>query len=105
MHHSLGNSSQAITYLKKALHIADGLDLRHRSNSIIWNPITQNDTFQVEIEKASHLLDDIKRENKNSDYKICHFDLQTANSFEQRQINEVIHVIIYSLNYNVYFKM
>uniref|UniRef100_A0A6P7GVU4 Tetratricopeptide repeat protein 28 n=1 Tax=Diabrotica virgifera virgifera TaxID=50390 RepID=A0A6P7GVU4_DIAVI len=85
VHQLLGNSTQAVTYLTQGLGIAESLGrrdeeakIRNRLGLALW---TNGDLegAQKQLEITTHLLENIRRETKNSqDYKLSLFDLQSS---------------------------
>ncbi|CAH1107767.1 unnamed protein product [Psylliodes chrysocephalus] len=85
VHQLLGNRTQAVTYLTQGLAIAESLGrrdeeakIRNRLGLALWaNGDLEGAQKQLEI--TTHLLENIRRETKNSqDYKLSLFELQSS---------------------------
>lgn len=85
VHQLLGNKSQAIAYLTQGLCIAEALGrrdeearIRNRLGLALWSD-GDLEGAQKQLEAATHLLEVIRREARNSpDYKLSLFELQTS---------------------------
>lgn len=85
VHQLLGNKSQAIAYLTQGLCIAEALGrrdeearIRNRLGLALWSD-GDLEGAQKQLEAATHLLEIIRREARNSpDYKLSLFELQTS---------------------------
>lgn len=85
VHQLLGNRSQAIAYLTQGLCIAEALGrrdeearIRNRLGLALWAS-GDLDGAQKQLEAATHLLENIRQETRNSpDYKLSLFELQTS---------------------------
>lgn len=98
VHQLLGNKSQAIAYLTQGLCIAEALGrrdeearIRNRLGLALWSD-GDLDGAQKQLEAATHLLEMIRREARNSpDYKLSLFELQTSSY-------QVLQRVLVSLN-------
>lgn len=94
MHHALGNTSQAVSYLQQGLQIAeqvgrreDEAKIRHRLGLALWGH-GDLESAQQQLYRASDLFESIRRDARgSSEYKLCLFDLQTA-SYQALQVNQ-----------------
>lgn len=85
IHQLLGNRSQAIAYLTQGLCIAEAVGrrdeeakIRNRLGLALWSN-DDLDGAQKQLEAATNLLENIRREAKSSpDYKLSLFELQTS---------------------------
>lgn len=85
VHQLLGNKTQAIAYLTQGLCIAEALGrrdeearIRNRLGLALWSD-GDLEGAQKQLEVATHLLETIRREARNSpDYKLSLFELQTS---------------------------
>ncbi|KAI5696189.1 hypothetical protein M8J75_009497 [Diaphorina citri] len=85
IHHSLSNTSQAIAYLQQGLQLCELLNrreeearIRHRLGLALWSAGHLEDS-RTQFEQAASLLESIRTETRirETDYKLCLFDLQT----------------------------
>lgn len=85
VHQLLGNRSQAIAYLTQGLCIAEAVGrrdeeakIRNRLGLALWSN-GDLEGAQKQLESATHLLEVIRRESRNTpDYKLSLFELQTS---------------------------
>ncbi|XP_063923669.1 tetratricopeptide repeat protein 28 isoform X2 [Zophobas morio] len=85
VHQLLGNRTQAVAYLTQGLCIAEALGrrdeearIRNRLGLTLWAN-GDLDGAQKQLEAATHLLETIRREARNTpDYKLSLFELQTS---------------------------
>lgn len=85
VHQLLGNKTQAIAYLTQGLRIAEVLGrkdeearIRNRLGMVLWAD-GDLEGAQKQLETAANLLENIRREARNSpDYKLSLFELQTS---------------------------
>lgn len=98
VHQLLGNRQQAIAYLTQGLCIAEALGrrdeearIRNRLGLALWSN-GDLEGAQKQLEAATHLLEMIRRETRNSpDYKVSLFELQTSSY-------QVLQRVLVSLN-------
>lgn len=85
VHQLLGNLQQAVAYLTQGLHIAEALGrkeeearIRNRLGLALWSN-NDLDGAQKQLEAATHLLETIRRETRNTnEYKLSLFELQSS---------------------------
>jgi hypothetical protein len=85
VHQLLGNRTQAVAYLTQGLCIAEALGrrdeearIRNRLGLTLWSN-GDLDGAQKQLEAATHLLETIRREARNTpDYKLSLFELQSS---------------------------
>ncbi|CAH0549630.1 unnamed protein product [Brassicogethes aeneus] len=85
VHQLLGNRQQAVAYLTQGLCIAEALGrreeearIRNRLGLALWSN-GDLEGSQKQLEVATHLLENIRRETRNtSEYKLSLFELQSS---------------------------
>ncbi|XP_017771983.1 PREDICTED: tetratricopeptide repeat protein 28 isoform X2 [Nicrophorus vespilloides] len=85
VHQLLGNRTQAVSYLTQGLCIAEALNkhdeearIRNRLGLALWSN-GDLEGAQKQLEVATQLLENIRRDNRNShDYKLSLFELQSS---------------------------
>ncbi|EFA05041.2 tetratricopeptide repeat protein 28 [Tribolium castaneum] len=85
VHQLLGNRSQAVAYLSQGLSIAEALGrrdeearIRNRLGLTLWSN-GDLEGAQKQLEAATNLLENIRREARNTpDYKLSLFELQSS---------------------------
>ncbi|XP_026681629.1 tetratricopeptide repeat protein 28-like [Diaphorina citri] len=95
IHHSLSNTSQAIAYLQQGLQLCELLNrreeearIRHRLGLALWSAGHLEDS-RTQFEQAASLLESIRTETRirETDYKLCLFDLQT-DCYQSLQVSD-----------------